>query len=289
MPPTARITFESSIAPTVGTDGVVIVGPPALQGEDGLPAGLRSNVDSPISKDVDVGGARRAVSGSVCRTVDGKTCLGADGASVVTAGAIKGAPSELRLGVLTIHDGSRHRRHSSVVRSGGAGPRQLARHGWLAGANGTSHVTTVPPSGRSAIEKVPPRASARASMLSMPLDRWPGGGVVADAVVGDAQRETTRGHGDGDVDSRRAGVPGDVRQRLTQTQQQVPATCSSTALSIGPSMSSDGLKPRALAGVIADRDDVGAHALLGGSQADGARRSSTAPGGSTCRFRPPSA
>jgi hypothetical protein len=104
LPPTARITFESGIFPTVGTDGVMIVGTnQRLKVTMDFPTGF-APTSITISKDVDAGGASSG-DGSVCRTIDGKTCLGADGASVVTAGALKGVPSDLRLGLLTIHNG----------------------------------------------------------------------------------------------------------------------------------------------------------------------------------------
>ena len=105
VPPTARITFQSNLVPTTGAGGVVIVGPPRLTVTMDFRTGF-APTSVTISKDADVGGSTSGVdAGSVCRTVDGKTCLGADGASVVTAGALEGVPSELRLGVLTIHAG----------------------------------------------------------------------------------------------------------------------------------------------------------------------------------------
>jgi hypothetical protein len=105
LPPTARITFESSIDPTHGTDGVTIVGAnQRFKVTVDFPTGF-APTSITISKAVDAGGASSADAGSLCRTIDGKTCLGSDGASVVTAGALKGVPSELRLGVLTIHNG----------------------------------------------------------------------------------------------------------------------------------------------------------------------------------------
>jgi hypothetical protein len=105
VPQAARITFQSNLVPTIGADGTTIVGPPRLTVTMEFPTGF-APTSLTISKDADVAGDTSGGDpGSVCRTIDGKTCLGADGASVVTAGALKGAPSELRLGVLTIHDG----------------------------------------------------------------------------------------------------------------------------------------------------------------------------------------
>lgn len=105
LPQTARITLESNLVPTVGPGGTMIVGPPRLTATMDFPTGF-APTSLTISKDAIAGDSTSGGNaGSVCRTVDGKTCLGADGASVVTAGALKGVPSELRLGVLTVHDG----------------------------------------------------------------------------------------------------------------------------------------------------------------------------------------
>ena len=105
LPRTARITFQSNLVPTAGPGGTVIVGPPRLTVTMDFPTGF-APTSLTISKDAAVGDSTSSGdAGSVCRTVDGKTCLGADGASVVIAGALKGVPSELRLGVLTIHNG----------------------------------------------------------------------------------------------------------------------------------------------------------------------------------------
>jgi hypothetical protein len=44
--------------------------------------------------------------GGFCPSNDGKTCIGATGPSVVTAGALAGAPPDLVNGTLTIHNGT---------------------------------------------------------------------------------------------------------------------------------------------------------------------------------------
>jgi hypothetical protein len=106
LPQSARITFESSIVPTSVTGGVVVMdSSPGLKVAMAFQSGFAPTTIT-LLKDADTGlGTPSGDAGSVCRTIDGKTCLGADGASVVTAGALKGVPSDLRLGVVTIHDG----------------------------------------------------------------------------------------------------------------------------------------------------------------------------------------
>lgn len=104
LPATARIFFEGGLSVvTVGQSPSVVTS--AFQNKMTMefPDGFAPRSIT-VSKDLG-NGETAAGGGAVCRTVDGKTCVGSGGASVITAGPLQGVPSELHLGVLTIHDG----------------------------------------------------------------------------------------------------------------------------------------------------------------------------------------
>ncbi len=105
LPTTARIFFEGGVSVvTVGESPGVVA--PAFRNKVTMefPDGFAPRSVT-VSKDLGSGEGAAGDGGAVCRTVDGKTCAGFNGASVITAGPLHGVPSELRLGVLTIHDG----------------------------------------------------------------------------------------------------------------------------------------------------------------------------------------
>jgi hypothetical protein len=105
LPATARI-FVGNAAGIGSVGGNVVVGPTTVQVNLTMefPDGFAPRSVT-VSKDLSVGQHQGGDGGAVCRTVDGKTCVGSDGGSVITAGPLRGVPSELHLGVLTIHDG----------------------------------------------------------------------------------------------------------------------------------------------------------------------------------------
>ena len=105
LPATARIFFEGGLSVvTIGQSPSVVV--PRLQNKVTMefPDGFAPRSIT-VLKDLGNGETAADDGGAVCRTVDGKTCVGSSGASVITAGALQGVPSELHLGVLTIHNG----------------------------------------------------------------------------------------------------------------------------------------------------------------------------------------
>lgn len=104
LPATARIFFEGGLSVvTVGQSPSVVTSTFQNKMTMEFPDGFAPRSIT-VSKDLG-NGETAAGGGAVCRTVDGKTCVGSGGASVITAGPLQGVPSELHLGVLTIHDG----------------------------------------------------------------------------------------------------------------------------------------------------------------------------------------
>ena len=98
-------------------------------------------------------------------------------------------------------------------------------------------------------------------MLSSPLDGRPGGGPVADAVVGDREREPATVDADVDVArSRRWAWRATLDSASRRHSSRWPRVGSSTALSIGPWMSHDGLNPSVVAASSQIGDDVAAQA-----------------------------
>jgi hypothetical protein len=105
LPTTARILFEGGLSVvTVGENPGVVTAARRNKVTMEFPDGFAPR-SMTVSKDLGNGDGSAGDGAAVCRTVDGKTCLGSSGASVITAGPLQGVPSELHLGVLTIHDG----------------------------------------------------------------------------------------------------------------------------------------------------------------------------------------
>ena len=106
LPRTARIFAEGGPVVSAAGEAPVIVPSTAIQTKVTMefPDGFAPRSIT-VSKNVSLGERSSGEAGASCRTLDGKTCVGAGGSSVITAGALKGVPSDLHLGVLTIHDG----------------------------------------------------------------------------------------------------------------------------------------------------------------------------------------